>query len=263
VRSWIKPGVLETDEAKIASATIEIAGEEPLKIERGEGAGAKAAFIGLPDGKKLASGGCDRMVNVWDLSAGLDKAKAETPIENHADWVFGVAFSPDGKFLYTSSRDKTAKVWDLTAKESLLTYPDHQNTVYGVAAKADGKAGFSVGEDNQLRTWNAAGDKAGKMIRNVAAHTKPVYKLVAVPKQAQLVTCGADGNVKVWNADTLAAVRTLSGFTDHVYAAAVSPDGSLVAGGAFNGEVRVWKLGDGSAVKTFNASPGVKTEEKK
>src|SRR5262249_10934345 len=99
------------------------------------------------DGKKLASGGCDRLGEVWDLSAGLDRARAETPIENHADWVFGVAFSPEGKFLYTSSRDKTAKVWDLSAKESLLTFPDHQNTVYGVAVKPDGKAGYSAGED--------------------------------------------------------------------------------------------------------------------
>ncbi len=210
------------------------------------------------DGKRLASGGCDRIVNVWDLSAGLDAAKLEASIENHADWVFGVAFSPDGKFLYTSSRDKTAKVWDLGAKESLLTFPDHQNTVYAVAAKADGKAGYSVGEDNQLRMWSVSGDKAGKPIRGVGAHAKAVLKLVEVPKKPQLVTCSADGSVKVWNAENLAAVRTLGGFTDHVYAVAASPDGSLLAAGSFNGEVRVWRLTDGALVKAFNASPGWK-----
>jgi WD40 repeat protein len=210
------------------------------------------------DGKKLASGGCDRLVNVWNLADGLDKARTEPSIENHADWVFGIAFSPEGKFLYTSSRDKTAKVWDLGAKESLLTFPDHQNTVYGISVKPDGKAGYSVGEDNQLRMWSVSGDKAGKPIRNVAAHGKAVLKLVLVPRKPLLVTCSADGSVKVWNAENLTAVRTLSGFTDHVYATAVSPDGNFVAAGAFNGEVRVWKLDDGSAVKTFNASPGLK-----
>ncbi|MFO0927619.1 MAG: c-type cytochrome domain-containing protein [Gemmataceae bacterium] len=210
------------------------------------------------DGKKLASGGCDRLVNVWDISGGVQNAKAEPAIENHADWVFGVAFGAGGKHLYTSSRDKTAKVWDLAAKESLLTFPDHQNTVYAVAVKADGKAGYSVGEDNQLRMWNNAGDNAGKPIRNVGAHGKAVLKLVPVPNKPQLVTCSADGTVKVWNADNLSAVRTLPGFTDHVYAVAVSPDGNLVAAGAFNGEVRVWKLADGAAVATFNASPGLK-----
>jgi WD40 repeat protein len=209
------------------------------------------------DGKKLASGGCDRLVNVYDLSTGYDKAKVEASIENHADWVLGVAFSPDGKQLYTSSRDKTAKVWDLTTKESVLTFPDHQNTVYGVAVKADGKAGYSAGEDNQLRMWNTTGPNAGKAIRATGGHGKAVLKLVAVPKKPLLVTCSADATVRVWN-DNLGAVRTLTGFGDHVYAVAVSPDGNLVAAGAFNGEVRVWNLNDGKPVKDFNASPGLK-----
>jgi hypothetical protein len=216
-----------------------------------------------PDGKKLASGGCDRMVNVWDLSEGYDKVKAETPIENHADWVFGVAFSTDGKHLYTCSSDKSVKVWDLAAKESLLTFSDHQQKVFGVAVKADGKAGYSVGEDNQLRMWSNSGANVGKQIRNVGAHSKAVLKLIAVPKKPLLVTCSADATVKVWNADNLANARTLTGFTDHVFAVAASPDGNLVAGGAFNGEVRVWKLADGVLVKSFNASPGLKVEAPK
>ncbi len=210
-----------------------------------------------PDGKKLATGGCDRLVHVFDLSAGYDKAKIEATIENHADWVLGIAFSPSGKQLYTSSRDKTAKVWDLSTRESVLTFSDHQNTVYGVLARGDGKAGISVGEDRQLRMWNAVGDQAGKAIRNAGGHGQAVLKLVAVPKKPMLVTCSADATVRVWN-DNLGLTRTLTGFTDHVYAVAVSPDGSLVAGGAFNGEVRVWNLNDGKPVKEFNASPGFK-----
>src|SRR5262249_47553161 len=106
------------------------------------------------DGKKLAAGGCDRLVRGWDLTPGYAKAKLEQTIENHADWVFGVAFTPDGKRLLTASRDKTAKVWDLDAKESVLTFPGHQTGVNAVGVSADGKAGYSAGEDNVLRTWN-------------------------------------------------------------------------------------------------------------
>ncbi len=110
------------------------------------------------DGKKLAAGGCDRVVNVWDLTEGYAKAKLEQSFENHADWVLGVAFSADGKYLLTGSRDKTAKVWDLVAKESVLTFSDHQATVFGVAVKPDGKTGISAGDDKQIRFWNTTGD---------------------------------------------------------------------------------------------------------
>jgi WD40 repeat protein len=207
------------------------------------------------DGKKLAAGGCDRLVRVWDLSPGYANAKLEQTIENHADWVFGVVFAPDGKHLLTGSRDKTAKVWDLTTKESILTFPDHQNTVYSVAVKADGKLGFSVGEDNQLRTWNAQGE--GKQVRASGGHTKPVFKVERHPTQPLLATCSADQTVRIWNLDNGSVVRTMSGHTDWVYALAFSPDGNSLASGSWNGEVKVWKVADGTLVKAYNASPGL------
>jgi hypothetical protein len=207
------------------------------------------------DARRLASGGCDRLVNIWDISAGYAKAKLEQTIENHADWVFGIAFSPDGKHLLTSSRDKTAKVWDLGAKESMLTFPDHQSPVYAVAIKPDGKIGVSAGEDNQIRFWNIGTE--GKQIRISGGHGKAIFRVIYHPKQPLLVTASADNTVRVWNADTGKSVRTLSGHTDWVYALAISPDGNLVASGNWNGEVRVWKLADGAVVSAFNGSPGM------
>jgi hypothetical protein len=208
------------------------------------------------DGKKLASGGSDRLVNVWDLNAGYENAKLEQTIENHADWVFGVAFSPDGKHLVTGSRDKTAKLWDLTTKESVLTFPDHQNSVYGVALKPDGKQGFSVGEDNQIRAWNTSGDQAGKQIRNFGGHGKAIFKVLQHPTQPLLITCSADATVRVWNEDSGSQVRVLGGHTDWVYSLALSPDGNLIAAGAYNGAIKVWKVADGALVTEFNGSPG-------
>ncbi len=208
-----------------------------------------------PDGKKLASGGCDRLVNVWDVSAGIAGIKLEQSIENHADWVFGITFAPDGKHLLTVSRDKTAKVWDLSTKESVLTFPDHQNAVYGVAVRPDGKQGLSVGEDNQLRIWNAAGD--GKQVRAAPGHGKAVFKILHHPKEPLVITCSADGSVRTWNPDNGKSLKTLSGHTDYVYALALSSDGALLASGSWNGEIKIWKLSDGSLVKAFNGSPGI------
>ena len=131
----------------------------------------------------------------------------------------------------------------------------------------------NAGEKCKCQQWNASHGaltpgtvRAGGFSREgfflkLADNGKAVLRLVAVPKKPLLVTCSADATVKVWN-DNLGAVRTLTGFSDHVYAVAVSPDGNLVAAGAFNGEVRVWNLNDGKRVKDFNASPGLKVAKK-
>ena len=208
------------------------------------------------DGKKIAAGGCDRMVRVFDIATG----NVEHAIENHADWILGVAFTPDGKALVTASRDKTAKVWDLANKESMLTFPDHQNIVNNVAITSDGKFGLSAGEDGSIRIWQAT-DQAkaiGKATKSLAGHTKAVFRLANYSdlKTSLLASCSADMTVRLWNPVAGTALKTLPGFTDMVYAVAISPDGQLVAGGAANGDVRIFKTSDGAPVINFNATPG-------
>jgi hypothetical protein len=217
------------------------------------------------DGKKLAAGGTDRLVRVWDLASG----KLEHSIENHADWILGLAFTPDGKGLVSASRDKTAKVWDLANKESILTFPEHQNVVYAVSMLPDGKFGISAGEDGQIRVWQAtdASKQIGKGVRAMN-QGKAVFRIVGRgdEKKFTIASAGADNSVRLWDASAGTAIKQLTGFTDWVFAVALSPDGNLVAGGAANGEVRVWKVADGSPVVTFNATPGytpTKTAEAK
>jgi hypothetical protein len=204
------------------------------------------------DGKKLAAGGCDRVVRVWDVSGGAAAAKLEQTIDVHTDWVLGLAFSPDGKRLMTASRDKTAKVWDLEKRESMQSYGEHQQTIHGIAVRADGQAGLSVGADKMLRIWNA--DGSAKSIKAVGGHTDEVLRIVAVPGQPQFATSSADASVRLWSADG-APVRTYGGLTDHVFALAVSPDGTRVAAGDWTGQIRIWKLADAALIVGFPAFP--------
>jgi len=208
------------------------------------------------DGKFMASGGCDRIVRLWDISAGPKKAKLLRTIENHADWVQGIAFSNDGKFLATAARDKTAKVWDLTLNESILTHPDHQQPVNAVAFSPDGSLGWSVGADRKLRSWKPSGE--GKTEKAYDGHTDEILKLVVHTKTAVAVTASADKTVRLWDLTKKQPLHALAGLNDFAFSVAVSPDGATIAAGSFDGDVQLWNAKDGKPIRRFAVSPGMK-----
>jgi WD40 repeat protein len=206
-----------------------------------------------PDRKKLAAGGCDRQIRIWDLAGEPSPSKLEQTVEIHSDWVLGLAFAPDGQRLFSASRDKTAKIWDLSKKESIQSFPDHQRPVFGVEVRKDGAAGFSVGADKMLRIWNA--DGSGKPIKSASGHTDEILKILPVPGQPQFVTCSSDATVRLWGEDG-GAIRAFPGLTDQAYSVAMSADGTRVAAGAWNGQVRIWRVNDGAVQSDWMASPG-------
>ncbi len=60
-----------------------------------------------PDGKRIASGGDDNTVQVWDAANG-DHVYI---YRGHSGLVEAVAWSPDGRRIASGSWDKTVQVW--------------------------------------------------------------------------------------------------------------------------------------------------------
>ncbi len=60
-----------------------------------------------------------------------------------------------------------------------------------------------------------------------------------------LVSAGADGNIKIWNAATGNVQRTLSGHTNALYKAIFSPNEKLLASSSRDTTVRIWDVASG------------------
>ncbi len=61
-----------------------------------------------PDGRRIASGGNDNTVQVWDARTGHLLVK----YTGHTGTVYTLAWSPDGKRIASGSDDSTVQVWN-------------------------------------------------------------------------------------------------------------------------------------------------------
>ncbi len=60
-----------------------------------------------PNGRRIASGGKDNSVHIWDASTG----NIIYTYRSHTDWLMALSWSPDGKYMASGSVDKKVRVW--------------------------------------------------------------------------------------------------------------------------------------------------------
>jgi hypothetical protein len=219
----------------------------------------------LSDGRVL-SGSLERVVRVWDLTsldsggAGGVARLAPMLLRGHADAVRAVGQLADGR-LFSASDDGTLRLWGAGdgRPDAVLRAPGAK-AVLSAAQLPDGQL-LTGSADGTLRLWalpppcraGAAAATHSAPARVLCGHSGPVNAL-AVPAAARdgarAVSGAADGDVRVWNVDTGACMRTLSGHKGSVTGVGVLPGGLLVSA-SMDRTVRVWDADVGSCERVL------------
>jgi WD40 repeat protein len=202
-----------------------------------------------PDGSRVAAASADRSARLFTIHDNGRRLDESARLVGHGGPVLAIAFSPDGKTIVTVSADRTVKVWSQGDGKLLRTLGNHTATVQSLAIRpakvppVEGVTPFSCatgGEDRTVRVWQPA---IGRMVRIVRHHEGRVLALGYAPDGARLFSAGAEGVVRIIDADSDAILSEWAAHDDWVHALAVNPDGKWLATGDWAGNVRMWELG--------------------
>jgi WD40 repeat protein len=201
-----------------------------------------------PDGKLLATGGCDHVIHLW----GSDNGKRVRTLTGHPGNVSCVAFSPDGKTLASGSyaarrSDFSLMLWNVKTGEKLHGIPAASSfDVYAVCFSPDGRTVVTGGDDWLINFWDVRSGK-GRMVRRHGV----VTSLILCPNGKQFVVSGRSKTVSLINSVSGEIIRTFSGHTDSVWYLDLSSDGKTLVSADEKGTVKFWGLTNGKLLHSI------------
>jgi WD40 repeat protein len=202
---------------------------------------------------------------LWDAATGkllFTLGTGQTPVPD-------VEFSLSGGFLATSSVTGTVSFWNvstgsLLARLNVATSasPSSQADVNEALFSPDGRdllvsTSDELGDDPQSQVWNLATfQPVTPVLRGGDARWSPDGRFV--------ITTGADGNARVWNAATGQLIHLLHGPDPITGPALLSPDNGTGAPlyaltGSQDGTADLWNPVDGTLLETLVGTTGTVT----
>ncbi|XP_061223628.1 striatin-3 isoform X5 [Neopsephotus bourkii] len=175
----------------------------------------------------------------YDLPANKDAfRKTWNPkytLRSHFDGVRALAFHPVEPVLVTASEDHTLKLWNLQktvpAKKSasldvepIYTFRAHIGPVLSLAISSNGEQCFSGGIDATIQWWNMPSPNVDPydtyepnvLAGTLIAHTDAVWGLAYSGVKNHLLSCSADGTIRLWNPpEKMPCICTYNGEKEH------------------------------------------------
>lgn len=161
------------------------------------------------DATRLAVGGWDGKVRIWDVVSGalvVECAAGTTPTtEGSFTLVNAVAFSPDGSRLVAFTDDQIrdqkglATVWDTRTGQRTATLRGHSRTITQAVFSPDGRDIATSSHDATVKVWDA---ESGSLRRTLSGHTDVVQAVAYVDEGRTIVSASLDTTVRVWDTAT-------------------------------------------------------------
>jgi len=178
--------------------------------------GMVSAVAFSPDGSRLLTGSWPKSVQLWEVAT---RKPLGRPRElQQPDGIWAVAFGPEAHTIQSMDTQGMVRLWDSTTGK--LIREQRPNIGIIEVVSADGKRALSgAGEDNTAMLIQI---EPRKLIGNFQ-HDGELMAVAFRPDGAMLLTGGADGAARLWDADALKRVGPRLRHQGPVSAAAFGP----------------------------------------
>jgi RNA polymerase sigma factor (sigma-70 family) len=186
---------LSPDGTRVALTTnseeVELVDVATGKVERTVAKGMIDRVAFSPDGKRLAGGGFDKMIHVWDLETGKEVWSAAHPVSTAS-----VAFSADGRLVAVGAYSSVIFLYDAATGKEVGRLPGQDQTTRAVAISPDGRLVAASGDTGLVALYEVA---TGQLVRRLQGHGAHVWSLAFAPDGRSLVSGSFDGTALVWD----------------------------------------------------------------
>ncbi len=199
------------------------------------------------EGSRIATGGFDGLVHVWDVATGEEVTQFA-----HGDRVWLLVFEPDGIRLASVGWDEqiefsTTRVWDIsTGKELFKLAQEKDNMVFDVSFSPDGRLLAIASNNGKARLMDAI---TGEVLTEMT-HEEALYAVAFSPDGRFLAT-GTASAALVWDLSTGSELHRLS-HTASVWRVAFTTEGKRLLTADKDDRVRIWDLATGKEVNRLN-----------
>ncbi|MCG8346830.1 MAG: hypothetical protein MI924_03485, partial [Chloroflexales bacterium] len=208
-----------------------------------------------PDGQRLASGGSDGMIHLWEVSSGRLRFRRAYAVEQYGEEyvILSLAFSPDGRWLAVGSG--SVDLLDPRDGRLVRRIADHSATY--LAFSPDGRT-LIGGRSSEIVVWQVSD---GRVVQRLDGWRDDIdggvsLTVPALSPDGQYVAVGlrpAGGSVfvldfrwwqgiELWRLRDGQRVQRYIGHRGGSGGPVFAPDGRMLASSGNDGTIRFWRV---------------------